>query len=79
MTYKKGDRVRDEDGQAGEILFVDKGGLEAQVAFHRVTLKLRTESLSKMAPDEPMALAAAPAKPPRPAAKRTRSLQARNA
>lgn len=54
MTFKKGDRVRNEDGEAGEILFLDKDGLEAQVAFQRFTLKVRSESLVQMAPDELM-------------------------
>jgi hypothetical protein len=79
MTFKKGDRVRNEDGEAGEILFVDKGGLEAQVAFQRVTSKVRTEFLSKIAADELAALPAAPAKVRRPAAKRARASHARNA
>ncbi len=52
MTFKKGDQVRNDDGEAGEILFVDRDGLEAQVAFQRVTLKVRSESLSKMMRDE---------------------------
>jgi len=45
MTFKKGDKVRTEDGQAGEVLFVDRNGLEAQVAFARNSMKLRTDSL----------------------------------
>lgn len=46
MTFKKGDKVCTEDGHAGEILFVDKGGLEAQVALERISLKIRTETLT---------------------------------
>jgi preprotein translocase subunit YajC len=45
MAFKKGDKVRTEDGLAGEILFVDKGGVEAQVALARVSMKMRTDSL----------------------------------
>jgi len=62
MTFKKGDRVRNDDGEAGEILFVDKDGLEAQVAFQRITLKVRSESLSKVTRDEPTPLPATPVK-----------------
>lgn len=46
MIFKKGDKVRTEDGDAGEILFVDKDGLEAQVALERVSVKIRTDTLS---------------------------------
>ena len=46
MTFKKGDKVRTEDGHAGEILFVDRNGLEAQVALERVSMKIRTETLA---------------------------------
>jgi hypothetical protein len=45
MTFKKGDRVRTEDGHMGEILFVDNDGVEAQVALERVTMRLRTDTL----------------------------------
>ena len=45
MTFKKGDKIQTEDGHAGKILFVDKDGLEAQVALEHVSMKLRTESL----------------------------------
>jgi hypothetical protein len=45
MTFKKGDKVRTDDGQAGEILFIDRGGLEAQVALARTSVKLRTDTL----------------------------------
>lgn len=46
MIFKKGDKVRTEDGRAGEILFVDRNGLEAQVALERVSMKIRTETLA---------------------------------
>ena len=46
MTFKKGDKVRTDEGQAGEILFIDKGGLEAQVALARTSVKLRTDTLT---------------------------------
>jgi preprotein translocase subunit YajC len=52
MTFKKGDKVRTEDGLAGEILFVDKGGVEAQVALARVSMKLRTDSLTMYEAEE---------------------------
>lgn len=47
MTFKKGEQVLTEDGEVGEILFVDRGGLEAQVALKLVSAKLRTDSLKK--------------------------------
>jgi preprotein translocase subunit YajC len=46
MTFKKGDKVRTEDGHAGEILFVDRNGLEAQVALERVSVKICTDTLT---------------------------------
>ncbi len=64
MTFKKGDKVRTEDGSAGVILFIDKGGLEAQVALARISTKIRTETLQMFEPD---AAAAAPAVAPRKA------------
>jgi hypothetical protein len=45
MTFKKGDKIQTDDGRAGEILFVDKDGLSAQVALEHVSMKIRTESL----------------------------------
>ena len=45
MNFKKGDKVRTDDGQAGEILFIDGDGVEAQVALARTSVKLRTETL----------------------------------
>jgi hypothetical protein len=65
MAFKKGDRIQTEDGQEGEILFVDKGGEEAQVALRRVSLKVRTESLRLFDPDSaerPLAVADEPKK-----------------
>jgi hypothetical protein len=48
MTFKKGDQVRTDDGSIGEILFIDRDGVEAQVALARISVKLRTESLEKV-------------------------------
>ena len=45
MKFKKGDKVRTDDGYMGEILFIDNDGIEAQVALERVTVRLRTETL----------------------------------
>jgi hypothetical protein len=45
MTFKKGDKVRTDDGYMGEILFIDNDGIEAQVALERGTIRLRTETL----------------------------------
>jgi hypothetical protein len=45
MTFKKGDKIQTDDGRAGEILFVDKDGLSAQVALEHVSMKIRTETL----------------------------------
>jgi preprotein translocase subunit YajC len=73
MTLKKGDRVQTEDGDVGEILFVDKGGLEAQVALERISLKIRTDSLVKLSSQEKSAPVAAPLKTVTRAAKRPRS------
>lgn len=47
MTFKKGDQVRTEDGDVGQILFIDKNGVEAQVALQRISIKLRTDTLQK--------------------------------
>jgi hypothetical protein len=64
MAFKKGDRIQTDDGQAGEILFVDNRGVEAQVALQRVSLKMRTDSLRLFDPDalEPQLVIANPAK-----------------
>ncbi len=45
MTFKKGDKVRTDDGHMGEILFIDNDGIEAQVALENSTVKLRIETL----------------------------------
>lgn len=45
MTFKKGDKVRTDDGYMGEILFIDNDGVEAQVALEQVTMRLRTDTL----------------------------------
>ncbi len=50
MTFKKGEKVLTEDGQIGEILFIDRGGLEAQVALARISTKIRCDSLRKCDP-----------------------------
>ncbi len=47
MTFKKGDKVRTDDGFMGEILFIDNDGIEAQVALetgqpHVKSLALRS-------------------------------------
>ncbi len=47
MMFKKGDQVRTEDGAIGQILFIDKNGVEAQVALERISIKLRTDTLCK--------------------------------
>jgi hypothetical protein len=47
MTFKKGERVLTEEGEMGEILFVDRDGLEAQVALKHTSAKLRMDSLRK--------------------------------
>ena len=63
MAFKKGDKIQTEDGQAGEILFVDRGGEEAQVALPRMSLKMRTDSLRLFDPDAadpPLVVAAQP-------------------
>ena len=61
MKFKKGDKVRTEDGHAGEILFVDNGGLEAQVALARSTVKLRTDALELFDAPPPAKRTAKPA------------------
>jgi hypothetical protein len=62
MTFKKGDQVQTEDGDAGQILFVDKGGLEAQVALKQKSIKIRTDTLRLYKPDDAPAPEAAPVK-----------------
>jgi hypothetical protein len=53
MTFKKGEKVLTEEGEIGEILFIDRGGLEAQVALARITTKIRCDSLRKFEAAEP--------------------------
>ena len=52
MTFKKGEKVLTEDGEIGEILFIDRGGLEAQVALTRISTKIRCDSLKKFEADK---------------------------
>lgn len=51
VTFKKGEKVRTEDDQVGEILFIDRNGQEAQVALEKVSKKLRLDSLRKFEPE----------------------------
>ena len=53
MTFKKGEKVLTEDGEVGQILFIDRGGLEAQVALPRISTKIRCDSLKKFEAVEP--------------------------
>ena len=53
MTFKKGEKVLTEEGEVGEILFIDRGGLEAQVALTRISTKIRCDSLKKFEAVEP--------------------------
>jgi preprotein translocase subunit YajC len=76
MTFKKGDKVRTEDGHAGEILFVDKDGQEAQVALERISIKLRTDSLRKFEANDALAPATAAAGTGRRTAKVARARRA---
>ncbi len=80
MTFKKGDQVRTEDGAVGQILFIDKNGLEAQVALERISIKLRTDTLQKFEAEAvaaPTATAVArPARAGARAAKGTRAARA---
>ncbi len=70
MAFKKGDNVRTEDGQTGVILFVDKNGLEAQVALARVSIKMRTESLEPLKAADAVVATTLQAGPGRPQNKR---------
>lgn len=45
MKFKKGDKIRTDDGQVGEILFIDNDGVEAQVALERISVRLGTDTL----------------------------------
>ena len=71
MTFKKGDKIRTEDGHAGEILFVDKDGQEAQVALERVSMKIRTDTLRVFEPQLALAPAAVSGGAKRRPARRT--------
>jgi preprotein translocase subunit YajC len=66
MTFKKGDRVRTDEGLIGEILFIDRDGVEAQVALEKTSIKLRSDTLEKVSADAPITKPApAKAKTPR--------------
>ncbi len=68
MTFKRGDKVRTDDGHMGQILFVDNDGVEAQVALERTTVRLRTDTLRVF--DEKDDAAADVNRPPASKAKR---------
>ena len=76
MTFKKGDQIRTEDGDVGQILFIDKDGVEAQVALERISIKLRTDTLRKFAAEDAVAPAASPVSTKVRAAKATRARRA---
>ena len=76
MTFKKGDQVRTEDGDVGQILFIDKNGVEAQVALERISIKLRTDTLQKFEVEAAPKLAAKPVGAGARAAKKTRAARA---
>lgn len=65
MTFKKGDQVRTDEGQIGQILFIDRDGVEAQVALERLSIKLRTDTLEKVNGDPPPVAPAVAVKAPR--------------
>ena len=69
MTFKKGEKIQTEDGQVGEILFIDKNGLEAQVALAHVSMKVRTDTLRKFESDATVKSAVRPGAAAAPAAK----------
>jgi preprotein translocase subunit YajC len=71
MTFKKGDKIYTEDGHTGEILFIDKDGLEAQVALERISTKFRTDTLRKFEAED-VATAAKPSVAAVSAAKKRR-------
>ena len=73
MTFKKGDKVRTDDGYMGEILFIDSDGIEAQVALERVTVRLRIETLQTFDKDDTAAAALDEVRRKRPAPKRKRA------
>ena len=47
MTFKKGEKILTDEGEMGEILYIDQNGSEAQVALAHGNAKLRTDSLRK--------------------------------
>jgi preprotein translocase subunit YajC len=71
MTFKKGDQVRTDDGLIGQILFIDRDGVEAQVALERLSIKLRTDTLEKVTKDAPPVVAVAVKAPRKRKAKTT--------
>ena len=73
MTFKKGDKVRTDDGYMGEILFIDNDGIEAQVALERVSLRLRTDTLRKFDENDSAAAELDKARSKRPASKAKRA------
>ncbi len=73
MTFKKGDKVRTDDGYMGEILFIDNDGIEAQVALERVSVRLRTETLQKFDKNDTAAAELDKARTMRPALKAKRA------
>ncbi len=73
MTFKKGDKVRTDDGYMGEILFIDNDGIEAQVALERVSLRLRTDTLRKFDENDSAAAELDKARSKRPAPKAKRA------
>ncbi|MBA3480549.1 MAG: hypothetical protein H0T51_01930 [Pirellulales bacterium] len=76
MTFKKGDQVRTEDGAIGQILFIDKNGVEAQVALERISIKLRTDTLCKFEAEVAPKPVASPVRAGARAAKGTRATRA---
>jgi preprotein translocase subunit YajC len=71
MTFKKGDQVRTDEGPIGQILFIDRDGVEAQVALERLSIKLRTDTLEKVTKDAPPVAAVAVKAPRKRKAKTT--------
>jgi hypothetical protein len=72
MTFKKGEKVQTEDGEMGEILFIDKNGLEAQVALAHMSMKMRTDTLRRFDSESATKPVARPAAAKAPSAKRAR-------
>jgi preprotein translocase subunit YajC len=73
MTFRKGDKVRTDDGYMGEILFIDNDGIEAQVALEHVSLRLRTDTLRKFDENDAAAADLDKARSKRPARKAKRA------